>query len=94
VEESTEWYNASVRDGMWGNADQITTRHDNGGQMAFLDGSVTRFVPPSDGDPAIQNFEKDFDSNDVFISRSGRTGTWFRIWDATQYKYGWINGIK
>jgi prepilin-type N-terminal cleavage/methylation domain-containing protein/prepilin-type processing-associated H-X9-DG protein len=94
VEESTEWYNASVRDGMWGNADQITTRHDGGGQMAFLDGSVQRFVSPSDGNAAVQSFDKDFDANDIFISRSGRSGNWYRIWDATPYKYGWINGIK
>lgn len=94
VEESTDFYNASYRDGMWGNEDQITTRHDNGGQIAMLDGSVTRFLPPSDGDGFKRDASKDFEANDLFVSRSARSGTWYRIWDPTPYKYGWINGLR
>jgi prepilin-type N-terminal cleavage/methylation domain-containing protein/prepilin-type processing-associated H-X9-DG protein len=55
VEESTVWYNASVRDGMWGNDDQVTPRHMKGGHIGYLDGSVEHFKAPSDGVEATQS---------------------------------------
>jgi prepilin-type N-terminal cleavage/methylation domain-containing protein/prepilin-type processing-associated H-X9-DG protein len=40
VEESVYFHNSSVSDGMWGNYDQFTTRHNGGGHYTMVDGSV------------------------------------------------------
>ncbi len=91
VEESTVWYNASVRDGMWGNDDQVTPRHQKGGHLGYLDGSVELFKFPSDGDEAIQS-NADFECNDVYVSTKGVDTSWIKLYHQYhQGKYGWIN---
>ena len=91
VEESTIWYNASVKDGMWGNDDQVTPRHMKGGHIGYLDGSVELFKAPSDGNEDLQS-AADFECNDVYVSTKGVDSSWIKLYHSYhQYKYGWIN---
>ncbi|MCC6228929.1 MAG: prepilin-type N-terminal cleavage/methylation domain-containing protein [Phycisphaerales bacterium] len=91
VEESTVWYNASVRDGMWGNDDQVTPRHLGGGHMGYLDGSVQHFKFPTDGVEETQS-ATDFECNDLYVSTKGSDKSWIKLYHAYhQGKYGWIN---
>jgi len=88
VEESTIWYNEKYDDGQWGNQDQITMRHAGGGNIALLDGGATPFRP-STGASEPKQEAKDFECNDIYVSLSGRVGTWFRFDYRSPYR--WIN---
>lgn len=94
VEESTYWYNEIYQDGLWGNWDQITQRHDKGGHIAFLSGEAEFFRPPAKkpdaklGGDATGNFN--FIANDVYVSATGRDNDWWAVY--SPHKFGWING--
>lgn len=87
MEESAYWYNGIYFDGRWGNVDQLTTRHDKGGMIAFLDGSVERFVPHLTTDEARQE-SRDWVANDQYTWINQR---YKRIWRGDLRPYGWIN---
>ena len=98
IEESVWFYNEGVTDGRWGNLDQVTTRHDAGGNMALLDGRVERFVAPNDGDEHIQR-ANDFDANDMYVNV--RSDRWVRLYlllpdnQRDQIRpFGWINNPR
>ncbi|MCW5775632.1 MAG: prepilin-type N-terminal cleavage/methylation domain-containing protein [Phycisphaeraceae bacterium] len=95
VEESTWWYNHDVTDGLWGNQDQVTTRHFKGGYMWFVDGSTELFIGPNDGNEPVYNTLRDFEANDVFASARGKSA-WIRVYTgANQLRpYGWINNPR
>ena len=91
-EESTFWYNDQYRDGLWGNEDQVTTRHAKGGHVWMVDGRVELFVPPSDGDEATRTPNADFEANDLFAgARNGYKNYW-KIYQANSNRrpYGWL----
>ncbi len=96
VEESNYWYHDSKsgkhHDGLWGNEDQVSMRHDKGGMLAMWDGSVDIFKAPN-ADEILREPTKDFESNDLYVSRSGRNGTWFRLYSGAA-QYGWVNAPK
>ena len=95
MEESTYWYNEIYVDGLWGNRDQITRRHDNKGHVAFLEGHVELFAQPYGPLEQLQE-AADLEANDFYVRRKrGNTGgnafsNWFRMVDGN-YEYGWIN---
>ncbi len=100
VEESVEWYNRRVIDGQWGNLDQVTPRHDNGGHIAFLDGSADLFKNVSK-DEINPNEVNDFVANDIYTYYRGywlglyyysQNGTHMRTGKMTSY--GWLNNPK
>jgi prepilin-type N-terminal cleavage/methylation domain-containing protein len=91
-EESTYWYNDEVRDGLWGNADQITTRHDRGGLIAQADGTVEVFKAPNDGDEPQPRRGEDFEANDVYAGSKRGYESFFRVYRSRPTRpYGWIN---
>ncbi|VAX35792.1 hypothetical protein MNBD_PLANCTO03-1244 [hydrothermal vent metagenome] len=96
-EESTFWYNDQYRDGLWGNWDQLTTRHANGGHVWLVDGRVQLFMAPNDGDEATRNRRADFEANDIYASNKRGLENWFRIYDhrgrggKSNRPYGWLN---
>jgi prepilin-type N-terminal cleavage/methylation domain-containing protein/prepilin-type processing-associated H-X9-DG protein len=95
AEESTPFYNQANTDGLWCNDDQITMRHDGKGHFAYLDGQVSLFTPASDGDPLLETKTKDFSSRSVYVNRSGRDTTWFKLYiNDNQMPYGWVNAPK
>ncbi|HEY3243218.1 MAG TPA: DUF1559 domain-containing protein [Phycisphaerae bacterium] len=46
IEEDSKFYNATYDDGSFANLDQFSDRHNRGCNLAYLDGSVSRFVSP------------------------------------------------
>jgi len=92
VEESTYWYNGEITDGMWGNQDQITTRHDNGGHAAYLDGQVDIWKPPHGLDEKVQERD-DFEARDLYIKVKPNDNRWYQIdyWRSLGTPWGWIN---
>ncbi len=87
IEESSWWYNGQIFDGRWGNLDQITTRHDRGGMIGFLDGSVELFVANLKQDESRQE-GTDWVANDVFVFYMQR---WRRVYAPITRPFGWIN---
>ena len=45
IEESTYWFNEQYQDGLWGNWDQVTLRHNKGGHIVYVSGEVELFKP-------------------------------------------------
>ena len=96
-EESTYWFNDQYRDGLWGNMDQQTQRHDQGGYVWSVDGVVDKFIPPSDGDEAVQDRSRDFEANDLYATNKRGPDNWYRVYDSRLYQgetvrpYGWLN---
>ncbi len=97
VEENTKFNNEKSRDGMWGNEDQLSTRH-GGNQrsgtpgrsshIAWLDGSSTLFVPPGDLREDIED-GRDFKALSIYISLSNRDADWYALSDmAGRYPRG------
>ncbi|MDX2148259.1 MAG: DUF1559 domain-containing protein [Planctomycetota bacterium] len=104
VEESSYFYNhrlpargtvpAGVADGLWGNMDQITNRHDKGGNMTMLDGSSSIFKPPTDNDEAIRDPNRDFEANDVYVNTKNQVDQWYRGYIDSGRNFGWINNPR
>lgn len=90
-EESTYWYNDDIPDGLWGNWDQITTRHQNAGHIAYIDGAAELFKAPHGVKEEWQERDKDFEANDIYVSPRGIPSSWRRLYWATPYDYGWVN---
>lgn len=104
LEESTLFYNSSLtfHDGRWSFGDEMTTRHASGGFMAFLDGSVELFKPPS-----LTPEDIDFQQRDAFAAwsvflRTKRGGRLFRTdlpvdnpaFRSSDDAWGWINNPR
>ncbi|MEM9082494.1 MAG: prepilin-type N-terminal cleavage/methylation domain-containing protein [Planctomycetota bacterium] len=98
IEESLHLHNNGITDGLWGNADQITTRHRGFGMVGYLDGRAGRFetsISTANHDPAAID-PTDLDCNDFYAL--GPEG-WVRIepnninnnsnWRTRPF--GWIN---
>ncbi|MEZ6318634.1 MAG: hypothetical protein R3B49_07775 [Phycisphaerales bacterium] len=95
VEESAEWYNSRVTDGLWGNLDQVTPRHNGGGQMVLLDGAVELF-PSYIGEAEELEENDDFVANEIYFRRPANGRVIYRSvswWTANKVDqaYGWIN---
>lgn len=54
IEEHETLYNRSYDDGSFAWGDQPTARHGRGAAIAYLDGSCGRFMPPPQGNPAVE----------------------------------------
>lgn len=94
-EESTFWYNDQYRDGLWGNWDQLTTRHAGGGNVWLVDGRVQTMKMPNDGDEANRDRRADFEANDIFASNKSSDSQWWRVYGSTQRRpYGWLNNPR
>ncbi len=89
MEESSYWYNGIYFDGRWGNVDQLTNRHDEGGLIGYLDGSAERFVPQINNDEPEQR-GKDWVANDLFTE----LGNGYRRIYGPIRPYGWINNPR
>jgi len=90
MEESSYWYNGIYFDGRWGNLDQLTNRHDKGGMITYIDGSVERFVPQINNDEPEQS-TKDWVANDLYTWINQR---YKRIYRYPSRPFGWINAPR
>jgi len=100
LEENSFFHNGQQNlDGMWGNQDQVTTRHARGGFISLLDGSVELFKPPNDNRENVFTANADFEANDVYVSTKGNGNTWYAISDGMfrfgfNQQYGWVNNPR
>jgi prepilin-type N-terminal cleavage/methylation domain-containing protein/prepilin-type processing-associated H-X9-DG protein len=96
-EESSYFYNgAQYRDGMFGNEDRLTLRHDKGGHIAFLDGHAALFKYYNDGIESSTNVNANTQANDLYVNTQGLNSTWYAVSDVgwrfnVTQGYGWIN---
>ncbi len=99
VEESTYWYNSGVPDGLWGNADQLSSRHKGRSWILLLDAS-TQLFPVASGERGEELQDNDdFVAINVYAQVMGGSGWVYRSlywWDQRRVlrKHGWINGIR
>ncbi len=89
LEESTFWYNDSIQDGLWGNEDQITTRHAKGGHVSMLDGSSSLWRLPSG--PEERLVDGDFIANHLYVQLKQQDRAWYQFDGRLTRPYGWIN---
>ncbi len=94
VEESSYWYNdtktGKYDDGLWGNLDQVSMRHENGSMIAIWDGTVQWFKPPRGTQEDLEETNKNFCANDLYITRSGKPKGWYCVGRGFN-NFGWIN---
>ena len=98
-EESTPKFNgAEFRDGLFGNRDQLTTRHNRGGHISYVDGSCGLFRAPNDGNEELETPLKDWSAKMLYASNTPGSNRWYAISDADgrprppgRDRYGWIN---
>lgn len=95
-EESSFRWNQTYRDGMFGNEDQLTSRHFDAGHVANLDGSSELFKAPTDRMELNVNRTADFECLDLFVSNKTQ---WYSISDNDWrfgfiQPYGWANNPR
>ncbi|GDX99787.1 hypothetical protein LBMAG48_21910 [Phycisphaerae bacterium] len=93
-EENTRFNNQQFRDGGFGNVDQMSHRHANGGHVTMMDGGAELVKFPTDNNDLLESPNQDFVANDLYVR--GNRPTWFAISDVnprfgTPQLYGWIN---
>jgi prepilin-type N-terminal cleavage/methylation domain-containing protein len=98
-EESSKVWNSTYRDGMFGNEDQLTTRHARAGHVAYLDGSAKLLKVTTCGVESPDYSDKNFTANDLYANAKPLNSTWQAISDrdwrfGNIQPYGWINGAK
>lgn len=99
LEESTLKFNGDIyRDGLFGNRDQLTTRHERGGHVSYVDGSSALFKAPNDGREDYENPARDWTAKMLYASNTPGANRWYAISDADgrsrpagRDRYGWIN---
>lgn len=108
TEESTPINNSGITDGLWGNGDQVTRRHFKSGNVVYFEGHAGAWKIPGTGKepttpvPAAQRDPKDFDCNDLYVTRGSGPTRWVRLEpDDTDNRtnwgtrpFGWANAPK
>jgi prepilin-type N-terminal cleavage/methylation domain-containing protein/prepilin-type processing-associated H-X9-DG protein len=87
IEEDEYWYNTQNSDGSFANLDQFSDRHSRGGNIAYLDGSASRFVTPKGTNPRLEE-PGDLTCNHLRLEAKGQQ---FTVGSSTASEYGWVN---
>jgi prepilin-type N-terminal cleavage/methylation domain-containing protein/prepilin-type processing-associated H-X9-DG protein len=95
-EESSFRYNQQFRDGMFGNEDQVASRHNRSGHVGYVDGSASLFPGWNDGKEQIVDRTTEFECLDLYATAGSR---WVSISDNDWrfnviQGFGWINNPK
>ncbi len=107
VEEHEFWYNSQgfdprrggvvgVDDGEWGNVDQITRRHDGGGNVFYHDARVELLRTQGGPLEDVEESGQDFTARYIFVSLQGRA-PWYQLNAAGSNgndKFGWVNAPR
>lgn len=101
VEESTNYNNSGITDGLWGNWDQLTRRHFKTGNIAYLEGHAGAAKVPTTGPETATVLAGDFDCNDLYVLGNGASN-WVRLEPTNtddrvnrgERPYGWTNAPK
>jgi prepilin-type processing-associated H-X9-DG protein len=87
IEEDATFYNSSVDDGSFANVDQFSDRHKKGCNLAYLDGSVSRFVSPK-GPWSHVAEPLDLTANHL---RLWARNMQFTVGGSNANEFGWVN---
>jgi prepilin-type N-terminal cleavage/methylation domain-containing protein/prepilin-type processing-associated H-X9-DG protein len=90
LEEDETFYNRSYDDGSFAWSDQMTTRHGRGANVAYLDGSGGRFVPPSGGSPRAEE-PADLTAVGIKVEAKNRL---FDLHFSAANEWGWVNAPR
>lgn len=92
TEEDTFFNNSGITDGLWGNGDQVTRRHNFGGNVAYFEGHAGPWKQPTSRTTGTTRDARDLDCNDLYVS--GVNQRWIRLEpDNTDNRANWIGGI-
>ncbi len=104
VEEDSYFNNSGITDGLWGNGDQITRRHNWSGNVAYFEGHAGPWKQPNSHTDNQVRDARDLDCNDLYVASGS---TWFRLeptdtGNATNWRpgipgnrpYGWANSPR
>jgi len=91
IEEDEVWYNASVDDGSWANLDQITDRHTRGANLAYLNGTASRFIPPKGAKPKVEERE-DLTARHLRLVVEGKGQ--YPVYSSNANEFGWVNNPR
>jgi len=86
IEESQFFYNVIYDDGTFDNVDQFSTRHQNGCNVGYLDGSVGFFAAPVGPKPGVQEPQDLVCNNLLFEVGSGKYSVF-----TSSPEFGWAN---
>jgi prepilin-type N-terminal cleavage/methylation domain-containing protein len=94
VDESAHYYNDQYRDGAWSNWDQISSRHQGGGAVVYLQGHAEIFMGTRDADEQNRT-PGDLEADDFYVLGRDR---WYRMerYESSWGKryWGWINAPR
>jgi prepilin-type N-terminal cleavage/methylation domain-containing protein/prepilin-type processing-associated H-X9-DG protein len=100
VEESAFHNNAAVSDGMWGNYDQFTARHQGGGHYTMIDGSVETMHNATGDSEEVFDRTTDLTAGQVYALLPGAfdpairyRSVYFANLDAGK-RHGWIDRAR
>lgn len=99
VEESPYFYNDEIRDGLFGNLDQLATRHNNGANIVLSDGTIEQFRNVSGSAVDIDEPGKDFIAAEIYallpLRPNGTGGIFFRsLYDADTGEHGFLDKAR
>lgn len=100
VEESAYFHNSSISDGMWGNHDQFSARHDGAGHYTMLDGSVGVMRDATGESEPEFDRATDLTAAQVYALIPGRHDTTLRYRSvyfeglANGWEHGWIDRAR
>ena len=92
AEEDSYFNNTGVTDGLWGNGDQISRRHNDSGNVAYFEGHAGPWKQPSSHTESTTRDARDMDCNDLYLIATG--SFWHRLEpDDTNNASNWSSGI-
>jgi prepilin-type N-terminal cleavage/methylation domain-containing protein len=97
VEESTYFYNSTHSDGLWGNADQFTSRHNGGAHYTMIDASVGTIKDTTGASEEDDDRADDLTAAEVYALMPSRTESELKYrsvyWENLDagVKHGWID---
>jgi prepilin-type N-terminal cleavage/methylation domain-containing protein/prepilin-type processing-associated H-X9-DG protein len=87
VEEDSRFYNSGFNDGSWANLDQLTDRHTQAANIAYIDGSATRFLSPKGPDPEREE-PGDLKAQHLRLLALRHE---YPVWESDNTEFGWVN---
>jgi prepilin-type N-terminal cleavage/methylation domain-containing protein len=100
VEESAYHNNSSISDGMWGNYDQFTSRHNGAAHYTMIDASVGVMRDATGASEAEFERTSDLTANEIYALMPGRTDAELRYrsvyWGNLDagVRHGWIDRAR
>jgi len=87
IEEDSVWYNEPYDDGSWANLDQVSDRHAGQANLAYLDGTVSKFRSPKGGNPDLQE-PADMTARQLRLVVNDEN---YDVWGSNANEFGWVN---